>query len=190
MKTAVSAKDEAGNGPRHLVFSQDGSFVYLLNELTGVVTVYARDKATGALRDVQKISSLPADSDLMKGFPRVVTGTPGEEHFDPAKVVCAADIQMTPDGRFLYTTERTRSTLSHFAIDPQTGLIRLVGHVQTEKQPRGIAIESTGQFLIASGQLSDKLSLYAIDRSAGTLTLRERVPAGKGANWVQIVQTP
>lgn len=189
IKKATSAKDESRNGARHFVFSQDGGFVYLLGELTGVVMVYTRDKETGALKEIQKISSLPADSNLVKGVPRVVTGTPGEEPFDPAKVIWAADIQMTPDGRFVYTTERTRSTLTHFSIDPQTGLLKLIGHLQTEKQPRAIAIDPSGQFLIASGQLSDKLSLYAIDRSTGALTLRERVPAGKGANWVQIVQT-
>jgi len=156
-------------GPRHLVFHPDGRHVYLLNELDAGVDVLAFDAATGTLSTVQTLSTLPA------GF----TGKPW-----------AADIHVTPDGRFLYTSERTTSTLAAFAIDASTGKLRLLSHTPTETQPRGFNIDPSGRFLIAVGQVSNALTLYAIDRDSGTLETLKNYSLGKNPNWVEIVDLP
>ena len=83
----------------------------------------------------------------------------------------AADIHLTPDGRFLYASERRTSTLAAFAVDPASGRLAPLGSVPTEAQPRSFAITPDGRFLYAVGQASHRLSRYAIDPRHGTLTL-------------------
>ncbi len=156
----------AGASPRHLVFDASGRFAYLLNELDAMIDVLALDAATGALRPVQTVSSLP----------------PG---FDGAP--WAADIHLSPDGRFLYSSERRSNTLAAFRVDPASGELHSVGHVPTEAQPRGFAITPDGAFLIAAGQLSNRLSVHAIDPRTGQLALRCTCAAGGNPNWVEIV---
>ena len=156
-------------GPRHLVFHPNGRFVYLLSELDAGVDVLAFDAATGTLSNVQTLSTLPA------GF----TGKPW-----------AADIHVTPDGRFLYTSERTTSTLAAFAIDPASGTLTLKSHTPTEKQPRGFNIDPSGRFLVAAGQLSHAMTLYAIDRESGALKPLKNYSLGKNPNWVEIIDLP
>jgi 6-phosphogluconolactonase len=156
-------------GPRHLVFHPNGRSVYLLNELDATVDLLAYDAERGQLTPVQSLSSLPS------GF----AGKPW-----------AADIHITPDGRFLYTTERTSSTLATYAIDGATGRMTLVGHTPTEKQPRGFNIDPSGRFLVAVGQLSHAVTLYAIDPASGALKPLRNYSLGKNPNWVEIVNLP
>jgi 6-phosphogluconolactonase len=157
----------AGAGPRHFRFDPAGRFVYVLNELDGTVDVLAWDAQQGRLNGVQSgVRILPP------GF----TGKPW-----------AADVHLTPDGRYLYTSERTSSTLAHFAVDAVTGHISPTGHTLVEAQPRGFAIDATGQHLLVVGQLSHHLSRYEVDRETGQLTLRQRLPVGQGPNWVEIL---
>jgi 6-phosphogluconolactonase len=101
--------------------------------------------------------------------------------------IWAADVHMTPNGRFLYMSERTASILSAFSVEAQTGKLTYLSSTPTEKQPRGFAIDPSGRFLIASGEKSDTISVYAIDSTTGALQLLQKYPAGKGANWVEIV---
>lgn len=108
----------------------------------------------------------------------------------PPAWIWAADIDVTPDGRFVYATERSTSIITAFAADPETGALTRLSTIGTEKQPRGIRIDPTGRFLIASGEKSDKLSVYAIDGQTGRLAEQGRYPVGKGANWIEIVDVP
>ncbi|MET0705553.1 MAG: lactonase family protein [Tardiphaga sp.] len=164
----VSVK--AKGGPRHLVFSPDGKFVYLLNELDAAIYVFPWDAATGTMKkETQVASALP------KGF----EGKPW-----------AADIHLTPDGKYLYASERTSSTLAAFAVDPTSGALTPIGSYPTEKQPRGFAIGASGGVLLAVGQQSHSLTSYAIDRSSGKLTALKQYPTGKNPNWVEIVDLP
>jgi 6-phosphogluconolactonase len=181
-----SVKLKAGAGPRHMVLSKDERFLYVLGQLDGSVTVFKRDADSGDLDQIQSIDSLPPGSGLLPGKPRPPSGS---LHAAPPEtdVVWCADIQITPQGHFLYTTERTMSTISIFAIDTATGRLRVAGHVETEKQPRAIGIDPAGRFLIASGEVSQQLSLYQIDSDTGALTLVETALTGSGANWVLFV---
>ena len=189
-QNSTSTKLPKDFGPRHFVFSNDGKFLYLLGEMSGHVAVFERQANTGELKQIQSLSSIPSDSTLLPGVPRLPVGTPGALDFDETKVIWSADIQMTPNGRFLYTTERTQNNLSRFAINQVTGKLEFLGQTPTEKQPRGFAIDPQGNYLIASGEKSNTISLYILDGNTGALTLKEKAPVGNGANWVQIIQTP
>ena len=176
-------------GPRHLIVSGDNRFAYLLNELTATVTTLALDGGSGLLKELEFVSILPPDTKLGPGMPRGAVGTPGANQAprDTSKDVWAADLHLTPNGRFLYASERTSSTLGGFRVDSATGKLSFIGSTPTEKQPRGFAIDPSGRFLIASGELSSELATYAIDAETGSLKAIGRYPAGKGANWVEVV---
>ena len=152
--------------PRHFVFSRDGRFVYLLNELDAKVDVLAFDPDAGTLRTLQTISSLPPCF-----------------HGEP----WAADLHLTPDGRFLYTSERRSSTLAAFGVDVANGTLTLIGHTPTEAQPRSFAITPDGHHLIAAGQLSHHLSVYAINAQTGALDKRSECASGQNPNWIEVL---
>ncbi|MBV8031493.1 MAG: beta-propeller fold lactonase family protein [Betaproteobacteria bacterium] len=178
-----------GTGPRHIIVSADNKFLYLLNELTAQVTTLALDAGTGLLSPVAVASSLPPDTKLVPGMPRGAVGTPGANQAprDTSNDAWASDLHLTPNGRFLYTLERTNSTINALSVDAATGKLTYVGSWPTEKQPRGFAIDPSGRYAVVSGEKSDTISSYAIDPSSGALRLLGKAPTGKGANWVEIV---
>ena len=94
---------------------------------------------------------------------------------------------MTPDGRFLYISERTGSTLAAFSVDGASGKLSYLSSAPTERQPRGFAIDPKGRYLVATGEKSETISVYAIDPAAARSELLTKYPTGKGANWVEIV---
>jgi 6-phosphogluconolactonase len=182
----------AGHGPRHMAFSPDNKNLYVLNELSGHVTQYAVDTAKGTLSLVESISSVPAEAGLVWGAPQAPAGTalaPGAAAApkDDKPKVWAADIQITPNGKFLYSTERTSNKIALFTVTAETGKLAYVANFATEAQPRGIKIDPSGQYLVASGEKSDRLSVYKIDQGTGKLGEPGRYPVGNGANWVEIV---
>jgi 6-phosphogluconolactonase len=164
----VSVK--AKGGPRHIVFSPDKRFVYLLNELDAAIYVFPWDAATGTLKQETQVASA-----LPKGF----DGKPW-----------AADIHLTPDGKFLYASERTTSTLAAFSVDPKSGALTAIDSTPTEKQPRGFNIDPSGRTLLSVGQLSNSMTSYAIDKTSGKLTKLKEYPTGKNPNWVEIIDLP
>jgi 6-phosphogluconolactonase len=178
-----------GTGPRHLVISQDNSFMYLLNELTGTVTTLALNPSTGLLTELDSVSILPPDTKLVPGSPRGAVGTPGANQAQGRNTdndIWAADLHLAPNGRFLYATERTTSTIGVLSVDGTSGKLVYLGSTPTEKQPRGFNIDPTGRFLITSGEKSDMLAVYSIDAQSGAEPVG-RYPTGNGANWVEIV---
>lgn len=176
-------------GPRHLVFSADKRFVYVLNELTGMVTTLSLGADTGLLKELDSVSVLPPGTNLVPGMPRGAVGTSGANQAprNTDNDIWAADLHLTPNGRFLYASERTTSTLSGFRVEENSGKLTYLGSTPTEKQPRGFAIDPTGRFVVVSGEKSDTISSYAIDAENGALKPIGRFPGGKGANWVEIV---
>jgi 6-phosphogluconolactonase len=163
----VSAwQSRSGAGPRHFRFDPTGRWVYLLNELDGTLDVLSWNPTDGRLTHLQTVDILPP------GF----NGKPW-----------AADLHLTPDGRHLYTSERTSSTLAHFVVDLVSGLLSAQGHTSVEAQPRGFAIDPTGSYLLVVGQMSHHLSNFKIDHGTGQLHLQQRLPLGQGPNWVEIL---
>jgi 6-phosphogluconolactonase len=164
---AVKLKD--GSGPRHFAYHPNGKLVYVLGETDAAVYVFDYDAATGQLKEKQSVSARPPD---FEGKP------------------AAADIHVTPDGRYLYASERTSSTLAALRIDPASGKLSAIGSVPTEKQPRGFKIDPSGRYLLAVGQASHGLSSYRIEAESGKLTRLRQYPMGKNPNWVEIVDLP
>ena len=164
-----SVQVKAKAGPRHFVFHPSGRIMYVLCELDASIYVFDYDASQGELRQKQIVSALPP------GF----QGGPS-----------AADLHITPDGRFLYGSERTSSTLAGFRIDPANGTLSLIGSVPTEKQPRGFNIDPSGRYLLAVGQLSHRLSSYKIDSESGKLSKLKEYPVGRNPNWIEIVEIP
>lgn len=159
-----------GAGPRHFVFSPDGRFVFGTNELDGTVSSYRYDAEKGALTLIGTVSAVPPD---FKG------GAPA-----------TAEIKLTPDGAWLYASERTSNTIAAYAVNGQTGALTRVGSFATEAQPRGFAIDPLGRYLIAAGQKSNAATIYAINPETGALKAIDRQELGKNPNWVEIVTLP
>lgn len=159
-----------GAGPRHFRFHPNGRFVYLMNELDATIDVLAFDTEPGMLAPLQTVASLPPGFD---------GGAPW-----------AAELHLTPDGRFLYSSERRSSMIAAFAVDAANGRLSLISHTPTETEPRGFAIDPTGRFLLAAGQKSDRLTVHAIDGASGRLTTLHSHPMGRNPNWVEIVDLP
>jgi 6-phosphogluconolactonase len=153
-----SAKLAPGTGPRHVAFSRDGKFMYVLGEMSATVTVFSNDKET--LRAIQTISALPAK-------------------FSGANT--AAEIAMHPSGKFLYTSNRGDDSIAEFSVDRAAGKLALIGHVSTQgKDPRHFAIDPAGTHLLVANQSTGNIVEYAIDRATGKLKSTgkvEKVPS-------------
>lgn len=151
----VAAKVSADSGPRHLVFSRDGRFAYLMSELSGKVTAFRYDK--GRLETLQEIAS---DS---------VGGRGG------------ADIHLSPDGRFLYSSNRLKAEgLAIFSVDNKTGLLTRIGYQPTGSHPRQFNITPNGRFLLCCCRDSDKIQVFRRDMQTGMLTdTHQDIPVSK-----------
>jgi 6-phosphogluconolactonase len=144
------AKVKPGSGPRHLAFSPNGKFAYVLSEIASTVTVFSYQAKTGDLSTLQVISTLPAD------FSR-----PND----------AAEIAISPSGKFLYTSNRGHDSIAIFAINPKKGTLKSLGHVLTGgKTPRHFAIDPTGSYLLAENKDSNTVVVFHIDPATGSLT--------------------
>ncbi|HWR35415.1 MAG TPA: beta-propeller fold lactonase family protein [Clostridia bacterium] len=163
-----AVKTKKGAGPRHFIFHPNRRFVFGTNEIDGTVNTY-RLNVPGTL------TLLASNSVLSAGF----EGKPW-----------TADIHITPDGRFLYASERTSSTITAFRVDGDDGKLSLVGTYPTETQPRGFNIDPSGKFLLTAGQKSNSVSNYAIDQNTGALRKVSDVNVGKNPNWIAITELP
>jgi 6-phosphogluconolactonase len=144
------AQAKPGAGPRHLAFSPNGRYVFVLNELHSTVTAFKRDPAQGGLKELQTVNMLP------KGFTGANTG---------------ADIHVSADGRFLYCSNRGHNSIAIFTIDPRVGALKLAGHDSTQGlTPRNFAIDPTGRFLLAANQNSDSVVVFRRDQKTGRLS--------------------
>ncbi|WP_367395578.1 lactonase family protein [Pantoea sp. Ep11b] len=172
---------EKNSGARHSVISPDNRFLYNLAEMSGTITQFRR-AADGSLTELKRWPNAVAKQyNLQHGVQRPAG------YSDPTPRIWAADIKITPDGQFIYVTERTSSTVSGYQADKQSGELTLIGSWPVEKQPRSMAIDAQGKWLIVSGEKSAVIGSYAIDSARGTLTRVAEAPAGKGANWVTLI---
>lgn len=148
------ATSAPGSGPRHLDFHPNQRFVYVLEELTGTIKAYRY--SNGFMTGIQTIATHPAD----------FSGQPG-----------SADIHVSPDGKFLYASNRgEENNLAIFSIDANTGRLTAKGYQPIPGAgPRNFIIEPGGNFLLVANQKTSNIVIYRIDKKTGMLqrTLRQ-----------------
>jgi 6-phosphogluconolactonase len=141
---------KAGAGPRHFKFHPRGRFAFVINELDSTISSLAYDEKRGTLKEIQTVSTLPADSTRRSNS--------------------CADIHVSPNGAFLYGSNRGHDSIVSFKIDETTGRLELIEHVSTQgRTPRNFAIDPTGAFLLAANQNSDSVVTFRIDEKTGKL---------------------
>ncbi len=137
-----------GSGPRHFVFHPNAKFAYVINEMTATITGFKYTE--GTLQSFQTIKNLPDD----------FTGPKW-----------AADIHISPDGKFLYGSNRAHESLSVYSIDQNTGRLTWVSNQDVHgKTPRNFAIDPTGNFLLVANQDSDNITVFKRNKETGLLT--------------------
>lgn len=139
-----------GAGPRHLTFHPGGKYAYVINELHATVTAFAHDLAEGHLKEVQTIPTLPMS-------------------FKDANT--SADIHVSPDGKFLYCSNRGHDSIAAFQINRRNGILTFIARESTGgRTPRNFAIDPTGAFLLVANQNSDNIVTFRRDRKTGRLS--------------------
>ena len=133
-----------GSGPRHAVFDKEGRHLYLLNELKGDVVVWTYEEG-----ELKQIQSIQADSVEARG---------------------SADIHLSPDGRYLYASNRLKADgIAIFQVDSATGLLTHIGYQNTGAHPRNFAITPNGKFLLACCRDANRIEVYQRDPDTGML---------------------
>ncbi|HEY5406894.1 MAG TPA: lactonase family protein [Ginsengibacter sp.] len=137
-----------GSGPRHITFSPNNKFAYLIHELSGTVTAYSY--TMGRLKEIQQLPTHP------EGFNGVIG---------------SAEVFVSPDNKFLYASNRgDENTITIFSINPATGKLKLIGYQPVfGKGPRDFIIDPTGNYLLVANQDSDNIVIFKRDKKTGLL---------------------
>jgi len=139
-----------GSGPRHVAFSPDGRWAYLINEMGSTIIRFGWDAKRGVLTQYETVSTLPGN---FKG------------------ISTCAEILVHPSGKFVYATNRGHNSVAVFAVDARTGRLSLIQHVPTRgKTPRNCEFDPTGYWLLVSNQDSDNAVVFRIALDTGRLT--------------------
>ncbi len=139
-----------GSGPRHVRFHSNGRWVYLINEIASTIVAFEWDSTRGTLTPLQTATTLPAD---FKG------------------VSACAELEIHPNGKFLYGSNRGHDSLAVFAIDQSNGRLTLVEHVASGgKTPRNFAFDPTAQWIVLTNQDSSNAVVFRVDAATGRLT--------------------
>jgi len=162
------AKSTDGAGPRHICFHPSDKYAYLVEELSGTVVVF--DYGSGTLKSKQRISSMPVGDTSSAG---------------------SADIHVSPDGKFLYASNRAdANTIAIFRIDQKDGTLSLAAHQSTlGKTPRNFNFDPSGKFLLVANQNSDEIVIFKRDIKTGLLTdTQNRIRTGKPVclKWIGV----
>lgn len=173
----ATAAAPAGSGPRHLVLNHAQDAVYVLTEFSGEVLHYSRDTASGELT----LRGATTAHDTTKGLGHSEFGAdPLANHY-----IWGADLHFGAGGRRLWCSERTESTLGAVGVANDGSVTTPERFTVTETQPRGFAVSPDGSYLVAAGERSTTVSLYAADDDG--LELLQQAETGRGANWVRFV---
>jgi len=144
-------KTIAGAGPRHCTFSPDCKYCYLINELDCTILTLAFDKDNGSFTELQRVSTLPEG-----------VSCPGNS---------CADIHITPDGKFLYGSNRGHNSLAIYRVDRDYGMLDFMGcHPCGGAIPRSFEITPAGDYLLCANQDSDNIAVFRIDPDTGHLS--------------------
>jgi len=166
-------KNHKYHEPRHYVHHPKLDVAYTSNEFGGGITAWKFNPLTGTLKRLKTLLT----------FPPHVTGD-----------FYAADIQLTPNGRFAYVSNRDQTegrpvesqedTLTGFSLDSKTGEMTLVGSYPTPNAPRSFCIDRTGRFVYSAGTSTSTLFAYRIDQQTGRLEHFATYETGEVPVWV------
>lgn len=156
----------APDGPRHLCFHPNLDLAYASNEQGNSITAYRLHRAAGHLTPLQTVPTLP-------------------DHYHGPN--SCSQIQITPNGQFLYAPNRGHNSIAAFAVNPADGLLTPIGQTPTETIPRAFSLDPSGQFLYAAGLESARLAAYRVNQTTGALQPQTTYPIGQGPMWVQMV---
>jgi 6-phosphogluconolactonase len=139
-----------GSGPRHVRFHPNGRWVYLINEIASTIVAFTWDPMAGTLAPFQTVSTLPADFN---------------------GVSACAELEIHPNGRFLYGSNRGHDSVAVFAIDQVTGKLSSVEFQSSGgKTPRNFAFDPTARWIILTNQDSSNAVVFRVDANSGRLT--------------------
>ncbi len=148
---AAASVDQAG--PRHMVFHPSGKFAYVINERNCTIDSFDYDKAKGALSNPKTIPTMPADA------------------YASMKGKSTAHIIVSPDGKFVYGSNRGHDSIAIYSVDSATGHLTFVGHENGGgeiKTPRDFSLDPTGKFMIVANQAKDYILVFKRDEAKGT----------------------
>src|SRR5258708_15435767 len=150
-----SVQAKPGAGPRHAAFHPRAPYLYVINELDSTVSTYRFNADSGAITELQVLTSLPAD------YKERSTG---------------AEIAVAPSGNFVYPSNPGHDSIVIFTADSNSGQLTTVGWEPTQgSQPRHFALDPSGSFLFAANQASDSITTFAVDQTSGTLKFTGQV---------------
>lgn len=137
---------EDGFGPRHITFSSDGKYAYVMTELAGKLLVY--ENKDGQLTEIQSL-------------PTAKTGDKND--------MGGADIHLTPNGKFLYVSTRGKANeITIFKVNTDGKLLE-AGHQPVGMHPRNFMIDPTGRFLLVANRDSNNIQIFVINKNYGLL---------------------
>jgi 6-phosphogluconolactonase len=139
-----------GSGPRHFAIHPNGNFAYSAQEISSTIESYKVNKSTGSLTAIERLHMIPDDFTARNS---------------------AADIHFSPDGKFLYASNRGHESLVIYKVDAKNGKLSLVGHEGTGgKHPRNFMIDKKGEFVLTANQNTDNVVIFNRDKVSGKLT--------------------
>lgn len=158
-----SSSNTPGSGPRHFAIHPNGKFGFSAEELTSTISSYKMDQSTGAMLPLESVSMLPAD------YKRESSS--------------AADIHLSPDGKFLYASNRGHESLVIYSVNASTGKLKLVGFEDTRgKHPRNFCVDNRGEYVFVANRDTDNITVFKRDRKTGKLQFK-----GEGAKTPAVV---
>ena len=143
-------KVSEGSGPRHMVFHPNGRYAYVVCELNSTLLGFRYEAENGNLEQIQTIRTLPRGYDGINSL---------------------ADVHITPNGKYLYASNRGHDSFASFSIDSQSGELAVLDHIPCGgNEPRGFEIAPGGKFLLAANQNTNNIVTFLIDPVRGQLS--------------------
>jgi 6-phosphogluconolactonase len=143
------AQVPAGSGPRHFKIHENGNFAYSVDELSNTIVAFKVNKKTGALTIIERLSMLP------EGY---------------SEVTYASDVHFSPDGKFIYATNRGHESVVIYGVNAKTGKLNMIGHESTGgKHPRNFMISKSGEYVLVGNTNTDNVVIFNRDNKTGLL---------------------
>lgn len=159
----------AGSGPRHLAFHPNGRWLFVINELDGSVDGLTLGDSGQPPTPLSHARILPADRPV----------TPW-----------SAELRISPDGQWLFASDRRAATLSALRIDTGSGQLTLVDCIPTEALPRSFALSPDGRTLFVASQETGRLSIIGFEPGTGRMRHQSQLDCGTSPTWVEAIELP